>query len=127
MDAEDLSLQGDRVHSDDGRVEVAVADACGEPIEVEVQYSHRQTTGMDEETGQGDTDVSWIFGAQRAVVDVDLDLGLVRVVQIATGLDVGKAINPLSVIGQIEGGISQGLGLAVMEEVLSEDGIGHNA
>ena len=126
VDAGELSLQGDRVRSDDGTIDVAVADACSKPIEVEVSYSHRQTTGMDEETGQGDTDVSWIFGAQRAVVDVDLDLGLVRVVQIATGQDVGKAINPLSVIGQIEGGISQGLGLAVMEEVLSENGIVQN-
>ncbi len=126
VDAGELSLRGGRVRSDDGRIDVAVADACGEPIEVEVQYSHRQTTGMNEETGQGDTDVSWIFGAQRAVVDVDLDLGLVRVVQIATGQDVGKAINPLSVVGQIEGGVSQGLGLAVMEEVLSKDGIVQN-
>ncbi|MDE0111588.1 MAG: molybdopterin-dependent oxidoreductase, partial [Albidovulum sp.] len=66
------------------------------------------------------------FGAQRAVVDVDLDLGLIRVVQITTGQDVGRAINPLSVIGQIEGGISQGLGLAVMEEVLSQDGVVQN-
>ena len=66
--------------------------------------AHRQSTGMDEETGQGDTDVSWIFGAQRAVVDVDLDIGLVRVVQIATWQDVGRAINPLSVIDHIEGG-----------------------
>ena len=126
VDAGELSLQGDRVRSDDGRIDVAVVDASGEPIEVEVQYSHRQTTGMDEETGQGDADVSWIFGAQRAVVDVDLDLGLVRVVQITTGQDVGKAINPLSVIGQVEGGVSQGLGLAVMEEVLSEEGIVQN-
>ncbi len=77
---------------------------------------------MDEKSGQGDTDVSWIFAAHRAVVDVDLDLGLVRVVQMTSGQDVGNALNPLSVIGQIEGGTSQGLGLAEMEEVLQQEG-----
>ena len=126
IDAKQLSLENGRVRSEDGRVDMQVAEACREPIEEEILYSHRQTFGMDEKTGQGDTDASWIFGAQRAVVDVDLDLGLVRVVQIATGQDVGKAINPLSVVGQIEGGVSQGLGLAVMEEVLMQDGVVQN-
>jgi CO/xanthine dehydrogenase Mo-binding subunit len=56
------------------------------------------------------------------VVDVDPDLGLVKVVQVATAQDVGRALNPLSVLGQIEGGIAQGLGLAVMEEIVVEDG-----
>ena len=49
-----------------------------------------------------------------------------RVIQITTGQDVGKAINPLSVIGQIEGATSQGLGLAVMEEVVLTDGLIQN-
>src|SRR5262249_49659901 len=48
--------------------------------------------------------------------------GIVRVVQIATAQDVGKAINPLAVIGQLEGGIAQGLGLAVMEEIQLREG-----
>jgi CO/xanthine dehydrogenase Mo-binding subunit len=52
------------------------------------------------------------------VVDVDVELGLVKVVQLATAQDVGKALNPLAVLGQIEGGIAQGVGLAVMEEVV---------
>lgn len=126
VNAKQLSLANGRVRSEDGRFDVKLAEACGDPIETEVFHSHRQTFGMDKATGQGDTDASWIFGAQRAVVDVDLDLGLIRVVQITTGQDVGRAINPLSVIGQIEGGISQGLGLAVMEEVLSQDGVVQN-
>jgi CO/xanthine dehydrogenase Mo-binding subunit len=61
------------------------------------------------------------------VVDVDVELGLVRVVEIATAQDVGKALNPLSVEGQIEGGIAQGLGLALMEEILLDDGELRNA
>ena len=59
---------------------------------------------------------------RTAVVDVDPELGLVKVVQIATAQDIGVALNPLSVTGQIEGGIAQGLGLAVMEEIIVQDG-----
>ncbi|TMJ13875.1 MAG: hypothetical protein E6H02_04365, partial [Bacillati bacterium ANGP1] len=55
------------------------------------------------------------------------ELGLVRVVQIATAQDVGRALNPQSVHGQIEGGTAQGLGLALMEEVLLKDGVIRNA
>ena len=61
------------------------------------------------------------------MVDVDVDTGLVKVVQVATAQDVGKAINPVAVVGQIEGGIAQGLGLAVMEEVQLRDGHVRNA
>jgi CO/xanthine dehydrogenase Mo-binding subunit len=53
-------------------------------------------------------------------------LGLVKVVQIATAQDVGVALNPLSVMGQIEGGIAQGLGMAVMEEIIQIDGVIRN-
>jgi CO/xanthine dehydrogenase Mo-binding subunit len=49
-------------------------------------------------------------------------LGLVKVVQIATAQDVGRVLNPLAALGQVEGGIAQGLGLAVMEEIILVDG-----
>ena len=78
-------------------------------------------------TGQGDAHVTFAFAAHRAVVDVDAELGLVRVVEIATAQDVGKAMNPLAVEGQIEGGIAQGLGLALMEEIQVVDGLVRNA
>ncbi len=71
--------------------------------------------------------MAFAFVAHRAVVDVDDELGLVRVVQVATAQDVGRALNPLSVLGQIEGGIAQGLGLAVMEEIVVQDGLIRNA
>ena len=61
------------------------------------------------------------------MVDVDVELGLVRVVEIATAQDVGRAINPIAVEGQIEGGIAQGLGLALMEEIQLTDGRLRNA
>ena len=63
----------------------------------------------------------------RVVAEVDVDLGLTRVVWIGTAQDVGKAINPLAVEGQIEGGTAQGLGLALMEEIRTRDGLITNA
>ena len=58
----------------------------------------------------------------RVVAEVDVELGLTRVVWIGTAQDVGKAVNPQAVHGQIEGGIAQGLGLALMEEIQTRDG-----
>ena len=128
--AEALSLTGD------GRL--VGADAAGVPVDVTVAeaaggdefvaaavHRHRPTTPLDER-GQGEPDVSFVFAAHRAVVDVDPDLGLVRVVQVATGQDVGRALHPIQVTGQIEGGIAQGVGLAVMEEIVVDGGLVRN-
>lgn len=98
----------------------------GDGIEETREYHHRPTQPLDE-LGQGDAHVTFAFAAHRAVVDVDVELGLVRVVEIATAQDVGKAMNPLAVEGQIEGGIAQGLGLALMEEIQVVDGLVRNA
>ena len=100
---------------------VAAVTADGLVIDETVEYHHRRTADLDE-NGQGDCHTAFAFVAHRAVVDVDPVLGLVKVVQIATAQDVGVALNPLSVIGQIEGGIAQGLGLALMEEIVITDG-----
>ena len=97
-----------------------------EPIDRTVTYRHRDTEARNPTT-QNQGHVAFLFAAHRAVVDVDVDTGLVKVVQVATAQDVGKAINPIAVVGQIEGGIAQGLGLAVMEEVLMRDGHVRNA
>ncbi|MXZ29257.1 MAG: xanthine dehydrogenase subunit D [Acidimicrobiia bacterium] len=122
LSTESLTVANGRIRSDDGWIDLSVAEAADGPVEVEVRHEHRPTSPLDPETGQGNADVSWMFAAHRAVVDVDLDLGLVRVVQVTVGQDVGKALNPASVIGQIEGSTSQGIGLAVMEEVVMADG-----
>ncbi|MGW0559279.1 molybdopterin cofactor-binding domain-containing protein [Streptomyces sp. NPDC003016] len=92
------------------------------PVEVEYEYGHRRTYPVDPERGQGDAHIAFAFAAHRAVVEVDTDLGLVKVVELATAQDVGKAMNPLAVEGQIEGGSAQGLGLALMEELHVKDG-----
>jgi xanthine dehydrogenase D subunit len=102
---------------------VAVADLLGPAAVEETRtYRHRPTFPLDPETGQGDAHVAFAFAAHRAVVDVDTELGLIKVVEIATAQDVGRALNPQAVEGQIEGGIAQGLGLALMEEIQVEGG-----
>jgi CO/xanthine dehydrogenase Mo-binding subunit len=106
----------------------AERDARGldEPITRTFTYHHRATTGIDE-NGQGDVHVSFAFAAERAVVEVDEELGLVRVLQIAAAQDAGRVMNPHAAAGQVEGGTAQGIGLALMEEVKLEDGIIRNA
>jgi CO/xanthine dehydrogenase Mo-binding subunit len=118
----------------------AVRDACraaldeqkraGGEVDVERIYRHPRTTPLDPETGQitGErAHVSFAVAAMRVVAEVDVDLGLSRIVWIGTAQDVGKAINPLAVEGQIEGGTAQGLGLALMEEIRTSDGLITNA
>jgi CO/xanthine dehydrogenase Mo-binding subunit len=114
----------------------AVRDACraaleerqrrgGGEVDVERVHRHPRTTPLDSETGQVTGErahVALAVAAMRAVVEVDVDLGLSRVVWIGTAQDVGKAINPQAVHGQIEGGTAQGLGLALMEEIQTRDG-----
>jgi CO/xanthine dehydrogenase Mo-binding subunit len=120
-----LDLSDGWVH---GRgVSMDLADvAPGVTFEETAVFRHRPTRPLDR-AGQGDAHVSLVCAAHRAVVDVDSELGLVRVVQIDTAQDVGRALNPLAVQGQIEGGIAQGVGLAVMEELVLEGGHLRNA
>jgi CO/xanthine dehydrogenase Mo-binding subunit len=125
-DAAGLSLSGGKVVSFRGGVLAGVADLLGDPCEETVTWRHRPTHPLDPETGQGRAHVQYAFAAHRAVVDVDTELGLVKVVEIATAQDVGKAMNPQAVEGQIHGGIAQGLGLAVMEEIQLADGLVRN-
>jgi len=120
---EDISV----VDTTDRSRSITVAEASqGQHFEETAEYHHPPTEPLDE-NGQGDCHTAFAFVAHRAVVDVDPELGLVKVVQIATAQDVGVALNPLSVVGQIEGGIAQGLGLAIMEELVIQDGRIRNA
>jgi CO/xanthine dehydrogenase Mo-binding subunit len=96
-------------------------------IEETREFRPRKTHHLDPETGQSDAHMQFAFAAHRAVVDVDTELGLVKVVELATAQDVGKAINPLAVQGQLEGGAAQGMGLAVMEEIQVKEGVIKNA
>jgi len=119
-------LGGGHVLDEEGQPLAALAVLLDEPVEREYEHHHKRTTGLDSD-GQGDAHVAFMYVAQRAVVDVDPEAGLARVVQVATAQDVGRAINPLQVHGQIEGGVAQGVGLATMEEIQVRDGIIRNA
>jgi CO/xanthine dehydrogenase Mo-binding subunit len=121
-----LSIAGTDVVDELSGFRISVADASeGLDISHTYEHHHRKTEDLDE-NGQGNCHVAFAFVAHRAVVDVDVELGLVKVVQIATAQDVGQVLNPLSVLGQIEGGIAQGLGLAIMEEIVIDKGIVKN-
>ncbi|MFG2113859.1 xanthine dehydrogenase family protein molybdopterin-binding subunit [Streptomyces sp. NPDC048718] len=114
-----LRLEGGKVVTDGGEVLAGLAEVLGdEAIDLELEYRHRPTQPLDRRTGQGNGHVQYSFAAHRAVVEVDTELGLVKVVELACAQDVGKAVNPLSVVGQIQGGTTQGLGVAVMEEIV---------
>ena len=93
-----------------------------EPVEYHTRYRHPPTEAPDD-NGQGDLHVDFAVAVHRAVVDVDPELGPFRVVQVDTVQDIGIALNPQAVIGQIEGGIMQGVGLATLEEILVDNGV----
>ncbi|HEY2597953.1 MAG TPA: xanthine dehydrogenase subunit D [Candidatus Dormibacteraeota bacterium] len=123
-----LRLDNDAIVSMDGKVVVHLATLLGEAVIEETREFHpRPTSPLDPETGQANAHLQYAFAAHRAVVDVDTELGLVKVVELATAQDVGKAINPQAVEGQLEGGAAQGLGLALMEEIQVKDGVMRNA
>ncbi|RYI14168.1 MAG: aldehyde oxidase, partial [Acetobacteraceae bacterium] len=92
------------------------ADAHGYAITAEASYDP-PTTALDE-NGQGAPYALYGYGAQMVELEVDEALGTVRLLKITAAHDVGRAINPMLIRGQIEGGIAQGIGLALMEEYL---------
>jgi CO/xanthine dehydrogenase Mo-binding subunit len=102
----------------------------GAEVDVEREYRHARTYPLDPETGQTTGErshVAFACAAMRVVTEVDVDLGLTRVVWIGTAQDVGRAVNPKAVEGQIEGGTAQGIGLALMEEIQTSRGLITNA
>ncbi len=119
--AEDASLELDRGW-------LMVRDAQGEsmvdlsrlPVEGDYVLSAEETydppTEPLDEAGQGVPYAVYGYGAQIAEVEVDMSLGTTRVLRIVAAHDLGRVINPLLAEGQIEGGIAQGLGMALMEE-----------
>jgi CO/xanthine dehydrogenase Mo-binding subunit len=105
-------------------------ETSGDEVDVERVYRHPRTSPLDPETGQTTGErshVAFACAAMKVVLEVDVELGLTRVVWVGTAQDVGKALNPQAVEGQIEGGTAQGLGLALMEEIQTRDGLITNA
>jgi CO/xanthine dehydrogenase Mo-binding subunit len=107
----------------DGAVVADLASLLGDTvIEETAVFRHRPTAPLDPTTGQGNSHVQLALCVHRAVVDVDVELGLVKVVELSAVQDVGRIMNRVALEGQIHGGTAQGLGLALMEEIQITDG-----
>jgi aldehyde oxidoreductase len=102
----------DRTHSID--LANLPLDKHGYVITAEATFDP-PTSPLDE-NGQGVPYAAYGFGAHMAEIEVDTELGTVRVLKVTAAHDVGRAINPTLIEGQIEGGVAQGLGMALMEE-----------
>jgi len=127
--AGDLVFAGDRVGAtgDEDRFlslsELArAADERGIPPH-HLGTFHAETAEFDPRTGRGKTFPDYTYGCHAAEVEVDVETGLVRVTRYAACHDVGRAINPVRVDGQIQGGAVQGIGYTLTEEVVSADGV----
>jgi CO/xanthine dehydrogenase Mo-binding subunit len=92
------------------------------PAVAEYTYLAPPTTPMDPETGRAMPNFAYAYAAQAVEVDVDTETGDVRLVQVISAHDVGKAVNPSLVEGQIEGGVVQAMGYAIQENFVSRDG-----
>ncbi len=128
VEAAGLEMADGRVVAPDGRT-LALPELLRHCARVGVPRSHLAVyhapagEPVDLAHGSGKVFPDYTFGAHAAEVEVDTETGQVRVLRYAAAHDVGRAINPQSVEGQIQGGAVQGLGYGLMEEVVLEDGV----
>jgi len=115
-------LAGDNCRSIDISEVVKKCASRGLPLSHLAQFNAPFTDGLDPETGQGDIWPDFTFGAQAVEVAVDMETGQIELLKSAACHDVGRAINPAAVHGQICGGSHQGLGYAMMENFELQDG-----
>jgi CO/xanthine dehydrogenase Mo-binding subunit len=101
---------------------VARAYSQGSPLKEVATFTAPKCEYIPE-TSQGTVYLQYTYGAVTAEVEVDTETGRVQVLKMVTAYDVGKAVNPISLEGQIEGGTIQGLGYALMEEMIHKDGV----
>jgi CO/xanthine dehydrogenase Mo-binding subunit len=102
---------------------VARCAAEGLPLSNLALFAAPFTDGIDQETGQGDVFPDFTFGTQAVEVAVDTETGEITVLKNVACHDVGRAINPAAVRGQIAGGSTQGMGYALMEDFVVEGGV----
>ncbi len=136
--AEMLGVSADRLIAHNGKIEIATDD---NPKSIDlgkvVRRRHYREGGqviigegwydpptklVDKDTYKGNISATYGFGSQMAEVEVDIETGIVRVLRLACANDVGRAINPMAVEGQIEGGAQLGLGYALTEELIVKEG-----
>ncbi len=120
--AAELALDGAALLIREGearrRIDLSGMEADAEGYVFVAQETYDPPTLPLDAKGQGKPYAQYGFGAQIAELEVDLKLGAVRLIKITAAHDVGRAINPMLVEGQIEGGIAQGIGMALMEEYI---------
>jgi carbon-monoxide dehydrogenase large subunit len=106
------------------QVAVASQSRVGVPVVGRGGFRGLGRFQLDPETGQSEVPAAseWIYFAQGAEVEVDLETGEVKVLRLVGAYDCGKAINPLAVRGQIEGSLMMGVGLALYEKIEFDDG-----
>ncbi|MEV2201678.1 xanthine dehydrogenase family protein molybdopterin-binding subunit [Streptomyces fradiae] len=123
MSTELLQIADGRITSYDGVLSTTVAqELAGKELWATAQCRPHPTEPLDE-AGQGDAFVGLAFCAIRAVVDVDVELGSVRVVELAVAQDVGRVLNPAQLATRIEAGVTQGLGAALTENLRTPRGL----
>jgi CO/xanthine dehydrogenase Mo-binding subunit len=105
---------------------VRAATAAGRPVQVLEKYDAPSAPTIDPVTGQGKAFNDYTFGTQAIEIEVDEETGRARVTKLAACYDVGQVINRQSCEGQVEGGAVQGLGHALLEEVVLEQGLSKN-
>jgi xanthine dehydrogenase molybdenum-binding subunit len=135
--AEMLQADPERLAAGAGKVYVEGMPEQGIPLDKVVRRRHFRPGGqvvigqgwydpptqlVDKDTYKGNISAAYGFGTQAVEVEVDLETGQVRPLRIVAAHDIGRAINPMAVEGQIEGGIHMGLGYALTEEVLVKEG-----
>jgi CO/xanthine dehydrogenase Mo-binding subunit len=113
-----FSIDGGTVKAGNSALDLSLLDADERGDVLSGSGSFDPPTTVLDEHGQGIPYATYGFAAQMAEVSVDVKLGLVKVLRLVAAHDIGKAINPTLVEGQIHGGIAQGLGLALMEEYI---------
>jgi CO/xanthine dehydrogenase Mo-binding subunit len=92
------------------------------PASATYVFKPRPTTAMDPETGYSDPNISYGYVAQAIAVEVDTETGHVHILDMISANDVGKAINPQQVVGQIEGAVVQAAGYAILENFIQQEG-----
>lgn len=111
-------------HAIRGAVEAAMVKWQEEdrPAIAKYQYRPPPTTSYDSETGQSEPNFAYGYVAEAATVEVDTEIGAVRILDVVCADDVGRVINPQGVRGQIEGAIVQAAGYAILEDFKQEGG-----
>ncbi len=130
--AEMFGVSAEKIAASDGKFAVSGSEKNYEDV---VRECHKKKLKMTEQgwyasppttfndDGQGDAYVTYAYSSNVAEVEVDTDTGEVKLLKITSAHDLGKVINPTTAEGQIEGGIAQSLGYALIEELVEDDGI----